>query len=51
MGSDKRREHIEKEQELATILITHQVPKGLQVGEVMSMGREAVHMRLVKEDI
>jgi len=48
MGSDKRRERIGKEQELATFFITHQVPKGLQVGEVMSMGREGMHIRLVK---
>ncbi len=48
MGSDKRRVHIEKEQELATILITHQVPKGLQVDEVESKGLEGMRMRLVK---
>lgn len=33
------------------IFITHQVPKGLlQVDEVVSMGQQAIHMSLVKED-
>jgi len=33
------------------IFITHQVPKGLQVDEVVDMGRHAMHMSLVKEDV
>jgi len=33
------------------IFITHQVPKGLQVDEVVNMGQHAMHMSLVKEDI
>jgi subfamily B ATP-binding cassette protein HlyB/CyaB len=32
------------------IFITHQVPKGLQVDEVVNMGQHAMHMSLVKED-
>ncbi len=31
------------------IFITHQVPKGLQVDEVVNMGQHAMHMSLVKE--
>ncbi|MCW2313020.1 peptidase domain-containing ABC transporter [Rhodoferax antarcticus] len=31
------------------IFITHQVPKGLQVDEVVNMGQHAVHLGLVKE--
>ena len=33
------------------IFITHQVPKGLQVDEVVNMGQHAMHMSLVKEEI
>jgi subfamily B ATP-binding cassette protein HlyB/CyaB len=33
------------------IFITHQVPKGLQVDEVVNMGQHALHMSLVKEDM
>lgn len=33
------------------IFITHQVPKGLQVDEVVNMGQHAMHMSLVKEDV
>jgi len=33
------------------IFITHQVPKGLQVDEVVNMGQHARHMGLVKEDV
>jgi subfamily B ATP-binding cassette protein HlyB/CyaB len=33
------------------IFITHQVPKGLQVDEVVDMGQHAMHMSLVKEEI
>ena len=32
------------------IFITHQVPKGLQVDEVVNMGSHAMHMSLVKEE-
>jgi subfamily B ATP-binding cassette protein HlyB/CyaB len=32
------------------IFITHQVPRGLQVDEVVNMGQHAVHMGLVKEE-
>ena len=32
------------------IFITHQVPKGLQVDEVVNMGQHAMHMSLVKEE-
>ncbi|MDD3381236.1 MAG: hypothetical protein PHD68_08505 [Rugosibacter sp.] len=32
------------------IFITHQVPKGLQVDEVVNMGQHPMHMSLVKED-
>jgi len=31
------------------IFITHQVPKGLQVDEVVNMGPDVIHMSLVKE--
>lgn len=31
------------------IFITHQVPKGLQVDEVVNMGQQAMHMSLVRE--
>jgi len=33
------------------IFITHQVPKGLQVDEVVNMGQHAMHMSLVKEEM
>ena len=33
------------------IFITHQVPKGLQVDEVVNMGLHAMHMSLVKEEM
>ena len=33
------------------IFIPHQVPKGLQVAEVVNMGQHAMHMSLVKEDM
>ena len=33
------------------IFITHQVPKGLQVDEVVNMGQHAMHMSLVKDEI
>jgi subfamily B ATP-binding cassette protein HlyB/CyaB len=33
------------------IFITHQVPKGLQVDEVVNMGQQAMHMSLVREEI
>ena len=33
------------------IFITHQVPKGLQVDEVVNMGQHAMNMSLVKEEI
>ncbi len=33
------------------IFITHQVPKGLQVDEVVNMGQHAMHLGLVKEEI
>jgi len=33
------------------IFITHQVPKGLQVDEVVTMGQHAMHVSLVKEDV
>ena len=32
------------------IFITHQVPKGLQVDEVVDMGRNGMQMSLVKEE-
>jgi subfamily B ATP-binding cassette protein HlyB/CyaB len=32
------------------IFITHNVPKRLQVDEVVNMGRHALHMSLVKEE-
>ncbi len=32
------------------IFITHQVPKGLQVDEVVNMGQQAMHLGLVKEE-
>ena len=31
------------------IFITHQVPKGLQVDDVVNMGQHATHMSLVQE--
>lgn len=33
------------------IFITHQVPKGLQVDEVVNMGEHAMHLSLVKDEI
>jgi len=33
------------------IFITHQVPKGLQVDEVVNMGQQAMHLGLVKEEM
>ncbi len=33
------------------IFITHQVPRGLQVDEVVNMGQRAMNMSLVKEEI
>ena len=33
------------------IFITHQVPKGLQVDEVVNMGQHAMQMSLVEEDV
>lgn len=33
------------------VFITHQVPKGLQVDEVVNMGQHAMHMSLVKEEM
>jgi subfamily B ATP-binding cassette protein HlyB/CyaB len=33
------------------IFITHQVPRGLQVDEVINMGQHAMHMSLVKEEM
>lgn len=33
------------------IFITHQVPKGLQVDEVVNMGQHAMHVSLVKEEM
>ncbi|MEZ5616215.1 MAG: ATP-binding cassette domain-containing protein, partial [Rhodocyclaceae bacterium] len=33
------------------IFITHQVPKGLQVDEVVNMGLHAVQMSVVKEEL
>ena len=35
--------------QVTMIFITHQVPKGLQVDEVVDMGQHAMHMELVKE--
>jgi len=32
------------------IFITHQVPRGLQVDEVVNMGQQGVHMSVVKEE-
>ena len=32
------------------IFITHQVPKGLQVDDVVNMGQYAMHISLVKEE-
>lgn len=34
---------------VTTIFVTHQVPKGLQVDEVVNMGQHAMHMSLVRE--
>lgn len=36
--------------QVTMIFITHQVPRGLQVDEVVNMGQHAMHMSLVKED-
>ena len=33
-----------------TIIIIHQVPRGLQVDEVVNMGQHAMQMSLVKEE-
>ena len=33
------------------IFITHQVPKGLQVGDVVNMGQYAMRISLVKESV
>jgi subfamily B ATP-binding cassette protein HlyB/CyaB len=33
------------------LFITHQVPKGLQVDEIVNMGLSSMFMSLVKEDI
>ena len=33
------------------IFITHQIPKGLQVDEVVNMEQHAMHMSLVKEEM
>ena len=33
------------------IFITHQVPKGLQVDDVVNMGQYAMHISLVKESV
>ena len=33
------------------IFITHQVPKGLQMDEVVNMGQHAMQMSLVEEDV
>jgi subfamily B ATP-binding cassette protein HlyB/CyaB len=33
------------------IFITHQVPKSLQVDEVVNMGHHAMHMSLVKDEV
>ncbi len=35
---------------VTTILITHQVPRGLHVDEVVNMGQHGMHMSLVKEE-
>jgi len=35
--------------QVTMIFITHQVPRGLQVDEVVNMGQHAMHMSLVKE--
>ena len=32
------------------IFITHQVPKGLQVDEVVNMGQHAMHMSVLREE-
>ena len=32
------------------IFITHQVPKGLEVDEVVNMGRHAASMRVVEDE-
>ena len=36
--------------QVTMIFITHQVPRGLQVDEVVNMGQHAMHMSLVKEE-
>ncbi len=36
---------------VTTIFITLQVPKGLQVDEVVNMGQQGMQMSLVKEDV
>lgn len=33
------------------IFITHQLPRGLQVDEVVNMGLHVMHMSLVKEEM
>ena len=33
------------------IFITHQAPRGFLVDEVVEMGKHAMHMNLVKEEI
>jgi subfamily B ATP-binding cassette protein HlyB/CyaB len=33
------------------IFVTHQVPKGLQVDEVVNVGQHAMHMSLVEEEM
>jgi subfamily B ATP-binding cassette protein HlyB/CyaB len=37
--------------QVTMIFITHQIPRGLQVDEVVNMGQHAMHMSLVKEEI
>ena len=37
--------------QVTMIFITHQVPKGLQVDEVVNMGQHAMHMSLVKDKL
>lgn len=36
---------------LRHFFLTHQVPRGLQVDEVVNMGQHAMHMSLVKEEL
>lgn len=36
---------------VALIFITHQVPRGLQVDEVVNMGQHAMQMSLVKREM